>query len=175
MEVLVLILLLLLKHLMLEEMYPVAGTILSKTSVKRAVNILDFRHQQPYLLTRRYASYSRWCCKQSAEDYGSVFLIGRIPITIVTDLIPTSDDLTEGSTNLYFTFERSQDATGSMVTVGIQTGITVTYDDVSNTLNYNVTMFSPNPFLTRGFNMPSEVNQFSGITTMLNGPDVQNQ
>ena len=85
---------------------------------------------------------------------GSGVLDWQDPTTIVTDLISTSDDLTEGSTNLYFTFERSQDATGSMVTAGIQTGITVTYDDVSNTLNYNVTAASPNPFLTRGFNMP---------------------
>ena len=72
----------------------------------------------------------------------------------IRDSISTSDDLTEGSTNLYFTFERAQDAAGSMVGAGIQTGITVTYDDVSNTLNYNVTAASPNPFLTRGFNMP---------------------
>ena len=85
---------------------------------------------------------------------GSGVLDWQDPTTIVTDLISTSDDLTEGSTNLYFTFERSQDATGSMVTAGIQTGITVTYDDVSNTLNYNVTAASPNPFLTRGFNIP---------------------
>ena len=70
-----------------------------------------------------------------------VFLTGR-------------DDILEGSTNLYFTFERAQDATGSMVNSGIQTGITVVYDDVSNTINYNVDAASPNPFLTRGFNMP---------------------
>ena len=103
---------------------------------------------------------------------GSGVLDWQNPTTIVTDLISTSDDLTEGSTNLYFTFERSQDATGSMVTAGIQTGITVTYDDVSNTLNYNVTAATKS-IPDSWFQYASEVNHPQGITTMLNGPDTE--
>ena len=85
---------------------------------------------------------------------GSGVLDWQNPTSIVTDVIADSDDLTEGSTNLFFTFERAQDAVGGMINTGIQTGITVVYDDVSNTINYNVDISSPNPFLTRGFNMP---------------------
>jgi hypothetical protein len=40
--------------------------------------------------------------------------------------------------NLYFTDERAQDAVGSAISVGIQTGITVTYDDVNNRINFSI-------------------------------------
>ena len=51
----------------------------------------------------------------------------------------TTDNLTEGSTNKYFTDERAQDATGAMVSGNTETGISVTYDDAGNKLNFAVT------------------------------------
>ena len=47
----------------------------------------------------------------------------------------TTDDLSEGSSNLYFTDERAQDAIGAMLG-GTQTNITVTYDDATATLSF---------------------------------------
>lgn len=49
----------------------------------------------------------------------------------------TTNKVTEG-TNLYYTDERAQDAIGSAINAGIQTGISVTYDDVNNRINFNV-------------------------------------
>jgi len=48
----------------------------------------------------------------------------------------TTDNLTEGTTNLYFTDERAQDAVGTAITGGTQTNITVTYDDANNVYNF---------------------------------------
>jgi len=63
----------------------------------------------------------------------------------------TTNKVTEG-TSLYFTDERAQDAIGAAINAGIQTGITVTYSDSSNKIDFSVT--SSSPFTTRGFNMP---------------------
>ena len=50
----------------------------------------------------------------------------------------TTDNLSEGTTNLYFTNERAEDAVGGMVTGNTETGITVEYDDASGKLNFTV-------------------------------------
>jgi hypothetical protein len=50
----------------------------------------------------------------------------------------TTDNLAEGSTNLYFTTERAEDAVGGMVTGNTETGISVTYDDNTGKLNFSV-------------------------------------
>lgn len=50
----------------------------------------------------------------------------------------TTDNLVEGSTNLYFTTERAEDAVGGMVTGNTETGISVTYDDGTGKLNFAV-------------------------------------
>ena len=50
----------------------------------------------------------------------------------------TTDNLSEGTTNLYFTNERAEDAVGGMVTGNTETGISVTYDDTSGKLNFAV-------------------------------------
>ena len=67
--------------------------------------------------------------------------------------MPDTDSLTEGSTNLYFTNERAQDAIDSAISAGVQTGITITYSDTGNSLNFNVET-SPYPFTTKGFSFP---------------------
>ena len=50
----------------------------------------------------------------------------------------TTDNLSEGTTNLYFTTERAEDAVGGMVTGNTETGISVTYDDGTGKLNFAV-------------------------------------
>ncbi len=49
-----------------------------------------------------------------------------------------SDDIAEGSSNLYHTQERVEDIVGGMVTGNTETGITVTYQDADGTLDFEV-------------------------------------
>ena len=51
---------------------------------------------------------------------------------------PSTDQLTEGSTNLYHTTERVQDVVGGMVSSNTESGIAVTYEDSDGTLDFNV-------------------------------------
>ena len=74
--------------------------------------------------------------------------------SIVGLAITTTDDLTEGANNLYFTNERAQDAVDLAISAGVQTGITVTYSDSGNSLNFNVDAASPYPYTTKGFSFP---------------------
>tara|TARA_Y100001937_G_scaffold127187_1_gene198657 strand:+ start:3 stop:5981 length:5979 start_codon:yes stop_codon:yes gene_type:complete len=71
--------------------------------------------------------------------------------SIVGLALTNTDGLSEGSNNLYFTDERAQDAIDTAISAGIQTGITVTYSDSGNSLNFNVDSASPYPFTTKGF------------------------
>ena len=57
-------------------------------------------------------------------------------VAIGADAAANTDELTEGSTNLYFTDERAQDAVATALTGGTQTNITVTYDDANNTFSF---------------------------------------
>jgi len=57
-------------------------------------------------------------------------------MAIGADAAGNTDELTEGSTNLYFTDERAQDAIGNAITGGTQTNISVTYDDSTNTYSF---------------------------------------
>ena len=50
-----------------------------------------------------------------------------------------TDDVSEGSTNKYFTDERAQDAIGLAIANGTQTNISVTYDDNTNSISFNAT------------------------------------
>jgi hypothetical protein len=76
------------------------------------------------------------------------------PSSLVSLGLTSTDALSEGSVNQYFTEERAQDAIGSAINTGIQTGITVTYDDATNKINFNVGNPTPYPFTTRGFSIP---------------------
>jgi hypothetical protein len=58
-------------------------------------------------------------------------------ITAAIDAL-TTDVIEEGTTNLYFTNERAQDAVGTLITNGTQSGITVTYVDAETKLNFSV-------------------------------------
>jgi hypothetical protein len=57
-------------------------------------------------------------------------------VAIGADAAGNTDELTEGSNNLYFTDERAQDAVATALTGGTQTNISVTYDDASNTFSF---------------------------------------
>ena len=50
----------------------------------------------------------------------------------------TTDDLSEGSSNLYHTVERVQDVVGGMVSSNTENGISVTYQDSDGTLDFDV-------------------------------------
>ena len=56
-------------------------------------------------------------------------------VALTSDVPTSTDGLSEGSTNLYFTDERAQDAIATAFSNGTQTNITVTYNDSSNSLS----------------------------------------
>jgi len=76
------------------------------------------------------------------------------PASLIALGITSTDALAEGSNNKYFTDERAQDAVGAAINAGIQTGLTVTYDDANNRINFNADNTAPYPFTTRGFSIP---------------------
>jgi hypothetical protein len=47
-----------------------------------------------------------------------------------------TDDITEGTTNKYFTDERAQDAIATAIAAGTHTNITITYDDSTNKFTF---------------------------------------
>lgn len=47
----------------------------------------------------------------------------------------TTDDVPEGSSNLYFKDERAQDAVGAAIMAGVGDGVTLSYDDSTNTIS----------------------------------------
>jgi hypothetical protein len=56
-------------------------------------------------------------------------------VAFTSDIPSTTDSLSEGSTNKYFTDERAQDATASALAAGSHTNITVTYNDNANSIS----------------------------------------
>jgi hypothetical protein len=50
----------------------------------------------------------------------------------------STDNLTEGTSNLYFTEERVQDAVNSLISAGTHGNITIVYDDETNALSFSV-------------------------------------
>ncbi len=63
----------------------------------------------------------------------------------------TTDNLPEGTTNVYFSDERAQDAVATAISNGTHTNITITYDDASNSLSFEgSTPISTTDDLTEG-------------------------
>lgn len=60
----------------------------------------------------------------------------------------TTNDLVEGTANLYFTVDRAQDAAASLLTTGNHNGIEFSYDDVAGTITATVTGASVPTFST---------------------------
>ena len=63
---------------------------------------------------------------------------------------PNTDSLAEGSSNLYHTTERVQDIVGAMVSSNTESGITVTYEDGDGTLDFAI---SDTGSITEGSNL----------------------
>ena len=56
-------------------------------------------------------------------------------VAFVADIPTTTDSLTEGSTNKYFTDERAQDAVATALAAGTHTNISVSYNDAGNAIS----------------------------------------
>ena len=90
----------------------------------------------------------------------------------------TTDDLSEGTSNLYFTNERTDDRVANLIQNG--TGLTWTYDDASNTLTGNVSL---SPFdtgdLAEGTNLyytdARVASYINGSTTMVTLDDIDTE
>jgi len=57
-------------------------------------------------------------------------------VALTTNIPSTTDGLSEGSTNKYFTDERAQDAIATAIAAGTHTNITITYDDDNNKFSF---------------------------------------
>ena len=95
--------------------------------------------------TSNTVDYQRLRINEIATDihaaYSGTAALSVTSITIggnpVTGGISSTDNLPEGSSNLYFTSERVDDRVNTLVTAG--TGITKVYDDTANTYTLSVT------------------------------------
>ena len=72
--------------------------------------------------------------QQSIKAYVDAQVAGK---DALSELSGDSDDITEGTTNLFFTNERVDDRVDSLLTAG--SNITLTYDDTANTLTIAAT------------------------------------
>lgn len=77
----------------------------------------------------------------SAGTHGNISIAyddeaNSLSFTVDQGLIPDTDSLSEGATNLYFTEERAQDAFAALLSGGTQTNISVTYDDENGTVSF---------------------------------------
>jgi hypothetical protein len=78
--------------------------------------------------TLRYWNGTAWLTLAQGGDLSSA-------ITAAIDALDT-DDIEEGSTNLYFTDERAQDAVANAIAAGTHSNITITYDDSTNKFTF---------------------------------------
>ena len=74
----------------------------------------------------------------AALDNSSITINGSAT-SLGSSVTLDTDDVSEGTTNKYFTDERAQDAIGTAIANGTQTNITVTYDDSTNSISFNAT------------------------------------
>lgn len=58
-------------------------------------------------------------------------------VALTSDVPSSTDTLSEGTTNKYFTDERAQDAMATAFSNGTHTNVTVTYDDNANSISLN--------------------------------------
>ena len=79
-------------------------------------------------------SASHLATQQSIKAYVDSQVAGK---DALSELSGDSDDITEGTTNLFFTNERVDDRVDSLLTAG--SNITLTYDDTANTLTIAAT------------------------------------
>jgi hypothetical protein len=89
----------------------------------------------------------------------------------LSELSGTTDDVTEGSTNQYFTNERVDDRVNALITAG--TNITTSYDDANGTLTINSSGKTEeeiedivNGLVVGGTNITSTYNDAAGTLTL---------
>ena len=104
-------------------------------------------------------------------DSGTGIMSFTVPTTIASIANHTSDDLAEGSTNLYHTNERVDDRVAALMTAG--TGISLTYDDAAGTLTVTNTQTETNDFVDgasfSGGTLTLSVGSQSDVTVSLDG------
>jgi len=77
----------------------------------------------------------------------------------------TTNNISEGTNNKYFTNQRAQDAFGSLLTNGVQTGLSITYDSVNHALNVavnNIASVSQDPAPSLGGNLTLNTRNIIG-------------
>ena len=57
-------------------------------------------------------------------------------VALTSNIPSTTDGLSEGTTNKYFTDERAQDAVAAAIAAGSHTNITISYDDNANSISF---------------------------------------
>lgn len=71
----------------------------------------------------------------TAESNANTYTDGEITTVNGTIAALTTDDITEG-TNEYYTTEKAQDAVADLIAAGTHANITITYDDVANSISF---------------------------------------
>ena len=71
----------------------------------------------------------------TAESNANTYTDGEITTVNGTIAALTTDDIAEG-TNEYYTAERAQDAVADLIAAGTHANITITYDDVANSISF---------------------------------------
>jgi hypothetical protein len=88
-------------------------------------------------------SASHLATQQSIKAYVDAQVAAK---DALSELSGDSDDITEGTTNLFFTNERVDDRVNGLLTAG--SNITLTYDDTANTLTSSSGRFSMSMFIS---------------------------
>ena len=70
----------------------------------------------------------------------SAVTVNSNSVSLGSSVTLDTDDIGEGSSNLYMTTERVQDIVGAMVSGNTESGITVTYEDSDGTLDFSTTL-----------------------------------
>ena len=70
----------------------------------------------------------------------SAVTVNSNSVSLGSSITLDTDDIGEGSSNLYMTTERVQDIVGAMVSGNTESGITVTYEDGDGTLDFSTTL-----------------------------------
>jgi len=98
---------------------------------------------------------------------GAYSAIGHNHDADYLDIAASTSDIEEG-TNLYFTNERAQDALAAAIAAGTHDGIDITYNDVSNTLSFDVTVSGGSESTAWG-NIPGTLSDQTDLQTALDG------
>ena len=102
------------------------------------------------LLTGTVSSIGNHDTDNLSEGSSNLYFTNARADARVAAVHPNTDSLAEGSSNLYHTTERVQDVVGAMVSSNTESGITVTYEDGDGTLDFAI---SDTGSITEGSNL----------------------